>query len=62
MYNEPEGMKQIHQIQIKIYEKTKTMTIEEKIAYVRKAAGEAEEKYGLHLRKATLRTSKYSAH
>ena len=51
MNNEPEGMREIHAIQEKIYEKTKTMTVEEKMVYVRKSAEEAEKKYGLHLRK-----------
>ena len=44
-------MREIHAIQEKIYEKTKTMTVEEKMVYVRKSAEEAEKKYGLHLRK-----------
>jgi hypothetical protein len=52
MNNEPEGMREIHAIQEKIYEKTKTMTIEEKMAYTRKSAEEVEKKYGFRLRKA----------
>jgi len=53
MYKEPEGMRQIHEIQEKIYEKTKMMTIEEKMAYVRKSADEAGKRYGFNLRKLT---------
>lgn len=53
MYKEPEPMRQIHQIQEKIYEETKHMSGKEFIAYIHRCAEEAKKKYGLNLRKAT---------
>lgn len=51
MHKEPEAMRQIHEIQEKIYEKTKNMTKEEFLKYVHKSAEEAKKKYGIKLRK-----------
>ncbi|MFQ5835443.1 MAG: hypothetical protein ACE5HR_05945 [bacterium] len=51
MYKESETMRQIHQIQEKIYEETRHMTVEEKIEYINKTAEEVEEKYSLNLKK-----------
>ncbi|MFH1776107.1 MAG: hypothetical protein ABH952_00870 [Candidatus Omnitrophota bacterium] len=53
MNREPEAMREIHQIQEKIYEKTKHMSIEEKMQYINKAAEAAEKKYDIHLKKAS---------
>jgi hypothetical protein len=51
MYEPTPAMKDLHKIQEEIYEKTKNMTVEAKIAYIRRKAEEAKNKYGLHLRK-----------
>lgn len=48
---EPEPMRQIHQIQEKIYEETKNMSASEIIEYYRKGAEEAKKKYGLKFKK-----------
>ena len=53
MYRESESMVELHKIREQMYEDTKGMTVEGKIAFINKAADEAERKYGLHLRKAT---------
>ena len=53
MYKEPAPMREIHEIQEKIYEETKHMTPEEQIAYIRKGAEEFKKKYGLKFRKAS---------
>lgn len=53
MFRDSKSLKMVHDIQEKIYEKTKHMTSAEKIAYINKAADEVEKKYGLKLRKAS---------
>ncbi len=51
MYNESESMRKLHKIREQMYEETKHMTAEEKIAYINRAASNLEKKYGLNLRK-----------
>ena len=41
--NEPEPMRQVHEIRKKIYEETKHMSDKEYIAYIQKNAREAQE-------------------
>ena len=52
MYNEPRPMKEIHEIQEKIYEAEKYLTNKEKLALLHKEAEECKKKYGLKFRKA----------
>lgn len=51
MYKEPRPMREIHEIQEKIYEEQKNMADKEKIAAIHREAEEAVKKYGLNLRK-----------
>lgn len=51
MYKEPKAMKEIHEIQEKIYEEQKNMTENEKLNAIHKEVEEARKKYGLTLRK-----------
>jgi len=53
MYKEPEPMRQIHEIQEKIYEETKHMSNKEFVAYIHKASEEAKKKYGLKFKTRT---------
>lgn len=53
MYKEPKAMRQIHEIQEKIYEEMKHMTAKERIAAINKEVEEAERKHGLNLRKVS---------
>ena len=53
MYNGSESMRELHKIREQMHEKTKHMSVEEKIAYINQKAEEAEKKYGLKLRKAS---------
>jgi hypothetical protein len=52
MYKEPRPMREIHEIQEKIYEETKNMSDKELIEYYHKGAEEAKKKYGLSFKKA----------
>ena len=52
MFKEPKAMREIHEIQEKIYEEQKKMTNGEKLAALHRESKEAAEKYGLFLRKA----------
>ncbi len=53
MYKEPKPMKEIHEIQEKIYEEMKNMTDKEKIETIRREVEKTEKKYGLKLRKVS---------
>jgi len=53
MYKEPRPMREIHEIQEKIYEEQKNMTDKEKIAAIHREAEEAEKKLGLNLKKVS---------
>lgn len=52
MYKEPEVMRDIHEIQEKIYEETKDMTSKEYIKFIHESAERAKKKYGLKFKKA----------
>lgn len=47
MYKEPEAMREIHEIQERIYKETKHMTSKEHIKYIHEAAERAKKEYGL---------------
>ena len=49
---ESEIMKEIHSIQEKIYEKTKNMSVEERLKHHHRITEEFEKKYGIKLRRA----------
>ncbi len=51
MTNEPRAMKEIHDIRLKIYEETKDMTMEQRMAHTQKAVREMEEKHGITFRR-----------
>ncbi len=53
MYKEPRPMREIHEIQEKIYEEQKNMTDKEKLAAIHREAEEATKKYGFILRKVS---------
>ena len=48
---EPEAMREIHEIRRKMYEETKDMAPDELIAHHKKLAAEFEKKSGIKLRK-----------
>lgn len=52
MYNEPRPMREIHGIQLKLYEQEKNLSAKELIAKIHKQAEEFKKKYGLKFRKA----------
>ena len=47
--DEPEAMKEIREIRRRHYEETKDMTIEERMAYIRKKSEELEKETGIKL-------------
>lgn len=53
MLKEPRPMREIHEIQEKLYEERKKMPSKDKIAAIHREAEEAEKKYGLTLRKVS---------
>ncbi len=53
MLKEPRPMREIHEIQEKLYEERKKMSGKEKIAAIHREAEEAEKEYGLALRKVS---------
>ncbi|MEW6202723.1 MAG: hypothetical protein AB1546_12150 [bacterium] len=46
---ETEAMREIHEIRRRHYEETKNMTIEERMAYIRKKSDELEKETGIRL-------------
>jgi len=52
MYKEPRPMREIHEIQEKIYETEKYLTNKEKLVLLHKEAEEFKKKYRLKFRKA----------
>ena len=50
MSNEPEAMKEIHDIRLQIYEETKDMTPQQRNEHTQKAAEEFAKKHGITLR------------
>jgi len=57
--NEPRVMKEIHDIRIQIYEETKHMTSEERVALVRREAQAMIDKHGLKVRRPELPLKRY---
>ena len=53
MDNEPRPMREIHEIQERLFEERKNMTDEEKLAFLHREVEEAEGKYGLLLKKVS---------
>lgn len=53
MYKEPKPMREIHEIQERLYEEQKNMTDEKKLEALHREAEEAKRKYGLKLRKVS---------
>ena len=53
MFKEPKPMREIHEIQEKIYEEHKNLTSKEKLVAINRESEEAVKKYGLNLRKAS---------
>ena len=51
MLNEPRPMREIHEIQEKIYEEYKGLSIKEKVEAINREAKEALKKWGLKLKK-----------
>ncbi|MHC4444149.1 MAG: hypothetical protein ACYTF1_17135 [Planctomycetota bacterium] len=51
MYKEPRAMKEIHEIQEKLYEEEKNLSTSELIAKIHQEAEEAKKKYGLKFKK-----------
>lgn len=51
MPNEPRPMREIHEIQEKIYEERKNMTVKEKVEAIQRDAERAQKRLGLNLRK-----------
>ena len=51
MYKEPRPMREIHEIQERLYEEEKGLSGKERIAKIHKEAREVIEKYGLKFKK-----------
>jgi hypothetical protein len=51
MKNEPEAMREIHEIRLQIYEETKGLTPQERANRANKAAAELEQRYGIRFRR-----------
>ena len=48
MYNEPKTMKEIHEIQERLYEEEKNLSYKDRIEKIHREAQELINKYGLH--------------
>jgi len=53
MYKEPKPMREIHEIQEKIYEEEKNLTNKERLLRIHKEAEAVKSKYGLRLKIAS---------
>ncbi len=53
MYQEPEPMKRIHEIRLKLYEENKNLSPEERAAKVHREIEEYIKKYGLKVKRAS---------
>jgi len=53
MLKEPKPMREIHEIQEKIYEEHRNLTSKEKLAAIHRESEEAAKKYGFNLRKVS---------
>jgi len=51
MYEEPEAMREIHEIRETLYEEEKHLSRKEKVAKIRKEAEEFKQKHGISFRK-----------
>ena len=56
--NEPRAMKEIHDIRLQIYEETKDMSPEERVALVRREAQAMIDKYGLKVKRPEPRAQR----
>jgi predicted methyltransferase len=52
MYKEPRPMREIHEIQQRLYEEEKNLSAEDRIAKIHREAEDVIKKYGLKLKKA----------
>jgi len=50
-YKEPESMREVHEMQLKVHEEMKGLTFEEKVAKMHKTAQHMMKKYGLKFKK-----------
>ena len=48
MYNEPKPMREIHEIQERLYEEEKNLAYKDRIKKIHREAQELIKKYGLH--------------
>ena len=49
--HEPQATREIHEIRLKLYEEERNLTVQEKIAKIKREAREAIEKYGIKVKK-----------
>jgi hypothetical protein len=54
MYKEPEAMREIHEIRLKLYEEEKDLSPKERIAKIRREAEAFKQKHGLKFRKHSV--------